>query len=194
MALRNSEDRYGAVAQALHWIMTAVIVGMFGLGLWMVSLTYYDPWYKTGPDLHKSIGILLLGALLVRLAWRLGNPQPAALAQNRWERAAALWVHRAFYLLLLCMMVSGYLISTADGRPISVFGLFEVPSVLQKKGLEDQAGEIHFYLACTTIGLAALHAAAALKHHFIDRDDTLRRMLPAIRWKSPHHGKEEFDL
>jgi len=179
MSARNSDTDYGWVAIALHWLMAPAIIGLFFLGWWMRSLTYYDAWYREGPALHKSIGLLLLAILLVRLLWKLANTGPAAEPGTpRWQAHAARWIHGALYLLLLAIMVAGYLISTADGHPIEVFNWFSVPATIQ--GIahqEDIAGQVHKLLAWTLMALVTLHGLAALKHHFIDRDATLRRML-----------------
>ena len=179
MRWRNDHDHWGLIAILIHWLMALSIFAMFGLGLWRVELTYYDSWYQKGPNLHRSIGILLFILLIGRLLWRLSDGRPEELAQHQpWERLAAKLTHIALYMLIFAVMISGYLISTADGRPISVFGWFEVPATLH--GIdkqEDIAGEIHLILAFTLVGLALMHAGAALKHHFIDKDRTLRRML-----------------
>jgi cytochrome b561 len=176
---RNTEEGYGLVAIVLHWSMAAVIVGLFALGLWMVELTYYDPWYREATEIHKSAGVVLFLALILRLLWRWSNPRPtpeSGLAP--WERKASRAAHVAFYVLLFAVMTSGYLISTADGRPIDVFGWFAVPATLSGlPGQADIAGDVHLALAITLIALAAVHAAGALKHHFLDRDRTLVRML-----------------
>lgn len=176
---RNTEQAYGVIAIALHWLVAIVVFGLFGLGLWMVELTYYDAWYRTAPTIHKSVGVLLFLVLALRLLWRLGNPRPSAEPSlSRFERLASEVVHGLLYLLLFAVMVSGYLISTADGRPIDVFGLFQVPATLT--GLPNQAdlaGDVHLALAVTVIVLTSIHALASLKHHFIDRDRTLLRML-----------------
>ncbi|AGA90364.1 cytochrome B561 [Thioflavicoccus mobilis 8321] len=175
----NTEERYGLVAVLLHWLIAAVIVGLFALGLWMVELTYYDPWYRRAPELHKGIGVLLLLTVLLRLGWRLINTTPGPESgQSPLEQRLARLTHALLYLLLLLVMASGYLISTADGRPIEVFGLFSVPATLT--GLPNQAdvaGDVHLILAIALVILASVHALAALKHHFIDRDATLLRML-----------------
>jgi cytochrome b561 len=176
MSLKNSTDGYGLAARLLHWLMAIAIIAMFGLGYWMVTLDYYSPWYKSAPDLHKSAGLILLGLLAIRFAWRLANLQPDDSYLKPIERSVSKLVHRAFYLLLLTQMTFGYLISTADGRSIEIFGLVSLPSLIQSKGLEDFAGLVHEVLAYCIIGLAAVHAGAALKHHFIDRDPTLKRM------------------
>ncbi|HCF5165579.1 TPA: cytochrome b [Pseudomonas aeruginosa] len=176
---RNTSSRYGVFSLFLHWGSALVVFGLFGLGLWMRELSYYDPWYHPAPALHKSIGILLAIALLVRIVWRFVSPPPPAPANHGpLTRVASKLGHLALYGLLLAVIVAGYLISTADGEPISVFGWFSVPATLS--GLPDQAdvaGEIHLYLAWALVVFAVLHALAALKHHFVDRDPTLKRML-----------------
>ena len=179
MRFTNTAQRYGLPAMFMHWLTAITIFGLFGLGLWMTELDYYHAWYKRGPDLHKSIGILLFFITLLRIAWMLLNPKPLPPAHSpAWERRAAHITHGLLYLLLLAVMLSGYLISTADGRGIGVFGLFEIPALpWAAEHQEDIAGEIHEILAFSLIGLALLHAGAALKHHFMNRDDTLRRML-----------------
>lgn len=177
--LKNTATEYGRVAIALHWLVALVVIGLFALGLWISGLEYYDAWYQRGPALHKSIGVLLFLVVTFRLAWRGLNPRPRPEPTHAvWERRLAGVAHVLLYALLFATMLAGYLISTADGRPIDVFGLFSVPATLS--GLENQediAGEIHEVLAFSLIGLSMLHALAALKHHFIDRDRTLRRML-----------------
>ncbi len=177
MQYRNSKNGYGVVSRALHWGMALAIFGMFGLGVWMRTLTYYSPYYKIAPDLHKSIGLVLLALLVARFIWRLVNPAPDDGYLRPIERKASHLLHLAFYGLLVVLMAAGFMISTVDGRGIVVFGLFEIPSVYAQKGLEDVVGFIHAWLAYVLIAFAALHATAALKHHFIDRDVTLLRML-----------------
>jgi cytochrome b561 len=173
---RNTLNSYGWVSIVLHWLVAITVTGLFALGLWMVALTYYDPWYRLAPDLHKSTGVLLFFVMLARLAWHMANPRPR-LSGAPWEQRAARLTHGLLYLFLYALMVSGYLISTADGRAIDVFGLFDIPATLTGKRQEDTAGLVHEVLAYSVIALATLHALAALKHHFIDHDNTLKRML-----------------
>jgi cytochrome b561 len=180
MFVRDTWEGYGIVSRLFHWVMALAIFGMFALGVWMVRLDYYSPYYNAAPDFHRSFGILLLLALFLRWLWRSINIRPEVEAVSTIERRAAHVVHWSFYLLLLALMVSGYLISTPDGRPIDVFSWFSVPSIVQMRGLEDTAGRIHRWLAYAVLALALLHTLAALKHHFVDGDGTMRRM-----WAGP---------
>ncbi len=145
----------------------------------MDSLDYYHAWYQKAPELHVALGVTLAALILCRLLVRLLSRFPESLpTHSRWERLSARAVHFVLYLLMLGMFVTGYLIITAEGDPLSVYGWFEIPGIVSSEGnLQDLAGEIHEYAAFVLIGLAVIHALAALKHHFIDRDDTLRRML-----------------
>jgi len=179
MRLQNDTQHYGWVSIILHWIVALLVIILFFLGLWMVDLGYYDSWYHKAPFVHKSIGVMLIFLVPVRIAWYVASPAPEALDSHAaWISKVAKWVHRLLYLLLLLVIVSGYLISTADGRSVSWFGLVELPALFS--GGERQAeiaGTIHYLLANTLLGVATLHMLAALKHHFIDKDRTLLRML-----------------
>ena len=179
MRLINTTARYGWPVIIIHWLSFAAIAGLFALGLWMVTLDYYHPWYRQGPDMHRSIGIVLMGLTVLRLVLRWAGPAPRPVAGVKsWEHRLARRLHGLFYALILALGISGYLISTADGRAIIVFDWFAVPAVMTTiPRQEEVAGMAHEYLAYTLIGLALLHMLAALKHHFIHRDDTLRRML-----------------
>lgn len=176
MLIRDTSHQYGLVSRSLHWLMAIAIFAMFALGWWMVDLTYYSPYYNSAPDLHRSVGIVVLIALAFRFLWRVVNVKPSDAELKPFEQRASALVHWGFYPLLLALMVSGYLIATPDGRPIDVFGLFKVPSLIQEKGLATTAGNIHEWLAYVVMVLAALHSVAALKHHFVDKHSTLTRM------------------
>lgn len=187
--LNNTKQRYGIPSILFHWLTVLTVIGLFALGLWMVELTYYSEWYRTAPAIHKSTGILLLILTILRVIWNVLNPKPEMPANSAlWEHKVAAITHGLLYLLLFGVMCSGYLISTADGRPIEVFTWFSIPALpwaIQNQ--EDIAGKIHEILAYSLIVLMCIHAVAALKHHFIDKDDILRRMLGlSLRDKSPH--------
>jgi cytochrome b561 len=180
MQIRDTAAGYGLPTRIVHWVMTVAIIGMYFLGLWMVDLNYYSPYYRSAPDLHRSVGVLLLAALAVRFVWRLFNGKQRDEELSPFERYTSRIVHWGFYPLLFALMVSGYLMSTADGRPIEVFDWFSVPALVHDKGMEKTAGEVHELLADITMILVLLHAAAALKHHFLDRSRVLKRM-----WSGP---------
>lgn len=175
---KNTLSSYGLIAILLHWLMAITVLGLFGLGLYMVELTYYDSWYKGSLDLHKSIGITLAAVFVFRVLWRLFSNQPKPLSSNKVMNQLAHTAHIVMYLILAVIMVSGYLISTADGRPINIFSVLSVYALdFTFDEQADIAGEIHYYGACILIGLSVLHALGALKHHFIDKDKTLIRMI-----------------
>lgn len=178
-ALLNDNLTFGWMSILLHWLVAVVVFALFGLGLYMVELTYYDQWYRLAPHIHKSMGLLLLGTMLFRVIWRLVSPPPATLPTHKsWETLSAHIAHAALYILLFVATISGYLISTADGSGIDVFDWFTVPSVTGRhQGMEDIAGEVHYWSTWALILLAGVHALGAFKHHLMDRDDTLRRIL-----------------
>jgi cytochrome b561 len=181
MIVRDTAAGYGIVSRVLHWGMALAVFLLFAIGWWMVGLDYYSPYYKTAPDFHRSLGLLLLFVLMLRMAWRMLNITPRHEHLTPFERRAASAVHRAFYALLAIVMISGYFISTADGRPIDVFGWFSVPALVESKGLEDGAGLVHKWLAYAVMFLAAVHSAAALKHLAIDGGPDRLRM-----WRGPN--------
>lgn len=179
MAWKNTRDSWGWLAISFHWLTAVTVFALYALGWYMVDLDYYSEWYRLAPFWHKSVGLLLCLLVIIRMASRLLMPSPDSLPNHQpWERLAGKLVHAALYLLLLVCFISGYFISTADGRGIEFFGLFDVPAIVSDiDNLEDLAGDIHIYATDTLIVVALLHAGAAIKHHVIDRDSTLKRML-----------------
>ena len=132
----------------------------------MVTLSYYDPWYKQAPFYHKSIGVLFFVLLIIRLLvrWRGAEVLPAAGLQ-RWERLAAAWGHRSLYVGMLLVPLLGYGISTADGRGIEVFSWFTIPALpFAWARQEDVMGLLHKWGAYALVTLALGHAAAAIHH------------------------------
>ncbi|MBF0190206.1 MAG: cytochrome b [Magnetococcales bacterium] len=158
--------------------MAALLIGMVGSGFYATSLTYYDPWYHRSVFWHRSLGVVVFAVAWLRLGWRLGHPAPPFPASSpAWERLAATWTHRMLYGLMILLPITGYLISTADGRGVAVFGWFELPALLEPdKERASRMGWVHLGAAVGFSALVGLHVAAAFKHHLIDRDGTLRRM------------------
>ena len=179
-------QRFSWPSIGLHWLLVVSYLGLFGLGAWMVTLGYYDPLYTPLPHLHKSLGVLLMLVLPCHVFWRLVMPRPLPLpTMRRGEMLAAALAHAGLLAGTALVLVTGYLIPTADGTGIEVFDWFTLPAIITSiPQQEDRAGELHRYLAYAVLVLAALHAAAALKHHFVDRDATLLRMLGMTRRSS----------
>ena len=176
---RSGKDHYGIVSSGFHWAIALAIVGLVGLGAWMVGLTYYDPWYYDSLALHKAIGIVVLALALAKFGWKLVDRNPGFGPEVKpHERAGATAMHWLLNALMVLLPVTGYLISTSEGAGIDMFGLFDVPALVDvTAGTRDLAIDIHFYVAYGGIALVGMHIIAALKHHFVDRGSTLRRML-----------------
>jgi len=181
MLITNTRLRFGLFSKLLHWTLALLMLGLIWLGWYMVDLTYYDKWYNASLHYHKSLGILALVLAAVKLGWQVYTPAPGSLAELQpWEKAAAKVMHYLLWGMLALIPITGYLISTSAGKPIQLFNWFAIPAIVDvDETLRELAIDIHFYLAYATLFLVSGHAGAALKHHFINRDETLRRML----WK-----------
>lgn len=181
MQLRNTTAGYGWLMITVHWLVAVAVIGLFASGWWMVDLSYYSEWYNLAPYLHKSVGLLLVAVMVLRLSWRLADRKPRPLpGHSRFEVVGARLAHWLLYLLTLVVLISGYLITTSDGSSVQLFNWFSVPSVTgEVQALELVVGDIHYWSAWALVALAAVHALAGLKHHFIDRDATLSRILTA---------------
>lgn len=177
--LKDSSGGYGLITILLHWVCAVLIIFLFSLGVYMTSLDYYSPWYHKGPALHVSLGLLLLSLMIVRVLWRSKNQTPNPLPTiDRPTRLAADLVKIAFYILIFIICITGYLITTAEGKPASFFDLFGIPATVELNADHvDLIGEIHEYCAWGVIGMAILHSGAAFFHHFVKKDRTLLRML-----------------
>ena len=179
MLIKNTKARFGLVSKALHWTAAALMLGLIWLGWYMVDLTYYDKWYNASLHYHKSLGLLVLILALAKIAWHWHTRAPAPLpGLKTWEKVGAKLMHYVLWGMLLLLPITGYLISTSAGKPIQLFNWFELPPLVEvDEALRELAITVHYYLAYAALGLIAAHAGAALKHHFINRDDTLKRML-----------------
>jgi cytochrome b561 len=186
MLLKNTLSSYGWISIILHWFSSLVILALFALGWWMVDLDYYSAWYTDAPHYHKSVGLLLATLTLLRLGWKISQVSPQGIGKM-WEKNAAKLAHFILYISLISLFLTGYLISTADGRGIDIFNWLTLPSMGKWfDNQEDIAGDIHEYLAYVLIAIVVIHAAAAGKHHFINKDSTLKRMLkPLTHNKDP---------
>jgi cytochrome b561 len=180
MTLRNTPRRWGAIAQLLHWLIVLFIVAQFTLATLFEQLPAGAK-KLTLLSRHKSIGITILMLALVRLAWRWSNTIPTLPDTLKpYERVLARLTHALLYVLLFAVPLSGWLMSSARGFPVSWFGFLQLPDLVPKnKVLYEALLTTHGILAWTLGIVATVHLVAALKHHFVLKDDVLRRMLPS---------------
>lgn len=185
MPIRNDADRWGWASIGIHWLTVAMVLGLVVVGFLMQEL----PNSATKSELyslHKTFGLTVLGLTVLRLLWRLfaGAPAPVP-GTPRWQSAIASAAHGALYLILLAMPLSGWLFHSASGFPprnLSWFGLFKLPSLSDRDpALRDFALAAHEWLFIALAVIVTAHALAALKHHYLDRDRTLARMLPLAK-------------
>lgn len=175
----NEIRRYGIVAQTLHWVIAVMVFTMFGLGYYMEDLPLGQQKLELY-TLHKSLGITIFALAVVRLGWRLTHPAPPLPAgMSDLERRAAHAVHWLIYALIFVQPAIGFLQSNAANFPVVVWDVLPLPALI---GADEQLGEdlagLHSIVGNTLAVLVLLHVAAALRHHFVLRDDVLRRMLP----------------
>jgi cytochrome b561 len=181
--IANTDSRYGAVAVGFHWLMAVLLIALVALGLFMVRLpdVGFDTLKIRLILYHKDLGMLALGLAALRLAWHVTNTLPR-LVENLpdWQKVVARFVHLSFYGLMLSVPITGWLMSSAAGFPVSLFGRFDVPDLIPHDDYLFQVFiAVHKWLGYALIPLIVLHAGAALRHHFIFKDETLRKMLLA---------------
>jgi len=179
MTLRNTPHRWGAVSQFLHWLIVALVIVQVilaniaeDLPIGVRKLAMFAR--------HKSFGITILGLVVLRLLWRLTNPTPPLPTTLKpYERVLATLTHAGLYIVLFAMPLTGWMMTSARGFPVSWFGFFQLPDFVPKNdALYNAMKETHDTLATVLFAIVFLHVAAALKHHFVMKDDVLRRMLP----------------
>ncbi|MET3131035.1 cytochrome b561 [Oxalobacteraceae bacterium GrIS 1.11] len=173
-------QRYTKTAILLHWLTALLIVGAFALGLIMTDIAGITPTKLKYYSWHKWLGVTVLGLACLRLLWRLANappPHPAGIPD--WQKKAADAMHVMLYVLIFAVPLSGYFYTLSAGVPVLYLGLFKLPVLMgPNPELKPFLKEIHYVLTMTMAAAVAAHALAALKHHFVDRDTVLKRMLP----------------
>jgi cytochrome b561 len=174
-----SAHRYTRLAIGLHWLMALAIIIGFGMGLYMVDLSFSPQKLKLY-SWHKWLGVTIFALAAVRLLWRLTHPAPELPSHMPlWQRVSAHATHVLLYGFFFAIPLTGWLFSSASGFQTVYFGVLPLPDLIDKnRELADTLKWIHKYCAYALAALVALHIAAALKHHFLDRDGLLKRMLP----------------
>jgi cytochrome b561 len=175
--LKNTRTKYGMIAKILHWGMALLFFGMFPLGYIMEGLADADFKFSLF-DLHKATGLVLFSLVALRLCWRFISDQPG-LDQSvpLWQRRAASGNIIFLYLLMVAMPVSGFFMSTLGGHDISFYGLFTVAALAHDKAASGFFAYIHEYVSYAMIAAFILHLLGALYHHYVLKDNVLKRMV-----------------
>jgi len=170
-------ETYNNPAKFFHWVIGLVFLGLLAVGFYMSGLER-SPFKFELYGIHKALGISILALAVLRVVWRFIRPAPGHIETHQpWERALSGLVHFLLYTAMAVMPLSGWVMSSAGGHPVSFFGLFEVPAIVgENKALGGLANQIHEYAAYAILLALGLHFAGAAKHHILDRDVTLTRM------------------
>ena len=189
MEIRSTKERWGGVSRLLHWAMALMIAGQVALGWYMTDLPRGLPKLKLYA-LHKSFGVTLLALAVVRLVWRLAEQRPVLPAMPAWQARSATLTHIALYALLILIPLSGWLFNSLAGFPLQWFQLVNLPALTgANAGLKETARDLHETGVTVLLVILAVHAGAALKHHFLDHDRTLASMTPGLRAPGPGRSK-----
>jgi len=185
MPLANTDNHYGAITKLFHWTIALLIIGMLILGHVMGNISD-KPLRGELFGIHKSLGLLILAIMILRLLWRFGNKTPSLPSHlPRWQQRSARANHCLLYIAIILMPITGIVMSTTAGYPPSFFGLFTLAApIVKSKALAGLFSDVHITLSWIIVALLSLHILAALKHHFIHRDYVLTRMLPFGRRKT----------
>ena len=180
--LQNTSENWGSLAKGFHWLIAILVLGMIALGF-IAQDTPRGPLRVELFTWHKSTGLLILSLMTLRLLWRLVNPVPILPPSLKgWEKFVAHLTHWLLYAALFVMPLSGYTITSAANVPFKFYKLVPVPLLVPPdRALSHQAADVHEWTAWFLISLLGLHVAAALRHHFLLKDDVLTKMLPGTR-------------
>lgn len=184
-----SPQHYSAPAMLLHWVLALALFTSLGVGLYMTGLPFSMTRLKLY-NWHKWAGIVILALSVLRLLCRLKRKPPALPrdvenAMPRWQRTAYKGTHHAMYALFVLIPLAGWAYTSATGFPVVLFGVWPLPDFVPKdQALAELLKTAHAWLAYALMGLVALHICAAFKHHFVNHDGLLLRMLPARRSSS----------
>lgn len=177
MPLKNTSNSYGWLARLFHWLMALLIIGLITVGLTMGD--FKAPFKYELYGVHKALGMIVLGLVVLRLLWRFSNPTPKLPKEmDAIQRLAAHTLHIFLYIAMFVMPLSGWAMSSAGGYPVSIFGLFTLPPLVEEnKELGRWFSDVHEYVGTALMVAIGVHICAALLHHFFYKDNILRRML-----------------
>ena len=183
MQFRNTPDDYGLISKLLHWLIAAVMIGLIGVGWYMVQLSDEDVLYWRLLDLHEAAGVGLLVLFPLKALWMVVSPNPRFLPTlAQWERYLATAVRWLFIFAMLAIPLSGFLFVATNGEAVKLYHLITIPDIGSPgKVTRDLLSDVHYYVSYGCAALVMLHMLAALKHHFLDKDATLHHML--FQWR-----------
>lgn len=176
MQIKNTHHRYGLVSSLLHWVSVVLVVSTFSIGFYLETLSWGIEKFNL-VDIHASIGCVIVSLVLLRMLWRLNSPAPKPIVASKIQGFVMYMVHLALLLLLIALFSSGYIMISSGGNPVKLFDIFFMPELQQSSGTAKQFRNLHEIFVWTFIGVLSLHVLAALFHHFIKRDATLRRIM-----------------
>lgn len=178
MRIKNTSNQFGWVSIVNHWVTAVLFIGMIALGIYMGSLPK-GPERSDLYDLHKSIGVIILGLFFFRILWLKLSPNPESVSSTRFEHILAHSVKGLLYLGLVLMPLSGWIMSSSGGHDVAVFDWFVLPAIVpENEWVHEAAEEFHEILGELILpAIIVLHIAGALKHHYFYKDATLNRML-----------------
>ncbi len=176
MSVRNSSVSYGCVSKFFHWTIALLVICMLAFGFFMGNIP--DDYKGMVYNIHKLTGLTILTLMIFRVLWMLINPKPESLAGTRWwEKWAERTVHLALYVTVIAMPLAGWIGASAANKPPHIGEFKLLLPVAQSKPLSETSFDMHTILACTIITLLCLHIGAALFHHFVRKDNVLKRMM-----------------
>jgi len=175
--LKNTQNAYGVISKSFHWSMALIVIGLLLLGYFLDERSYSANQF-TLIKLHKSFGLLILYFVALRIIWNFWSKRPDSLAHHqKWESLLARTIHIFLYAALIGMPLSGWVMSMSGGYPVAFFGV-EVPSFIDKNAkINSLSWDVHKILSYCLIAGISLHVLGAFKHHFVDKDLTLKRMI-----------------
>ncbi|HAG52729.1 MAG TPA: hypothetical protein DCL21_02970 [Alphaproteobacteria bacterium] len=177
MQLKTNDNKYGVIRKLNHWTVSIMFISLLAVGFYMADIPASPEKWELYA-MHKSFGAILLPIILIRMLWLAFDNKIDNSKLTKLERIGSASLHGSLYLLMLIMPVSGMLMSMAKGYAINVFGLFTLPMLVEKnEALGVAMANVHFYAGNVAAGLILMHVLASLFHHFIKKDDILKRMV-----------------
>jgi len=178
MKFRNTRNEFGLISKLLHWLIAMAMISMIAMGWYMIGLDEESVAYWRFFDLHVAIGTAMIIFFLLKIIWMAVSPSPGYVpGLKAWERFFAGGVHIFFIVAIGLIPVAGFLYVASEGEAINIYDAIEIPDIgTLSKSVRDMLYDVHMYIAYCCAALIVVHIMAALKHHFVDLDDTFRRM------------------